>query len=130
MRSSEFLNVGQRLFSKSRIGLCSNENLSVFATYTNSFASNAGYTSDQFNTVNTNQSIPQIQNQLSTLSRQSIKPSTVDQYEIGVKKNFWNNALAVNLTAYQIMYNNYYQTYWFIPTSTPTLPCKFNRYQS
>lgn len=96
-----------------------NENLSVFATYTNSFASNAGYTSDQFGTVNTNQSIPQIQNQLATLSRQSIKPSTVDQYEIGVKKNFWNNALAVNLTAYQIMYNNYYQTYWFIPTITP-----------
>ncbi|PWN70124.1 TonB-dependent siderophore receptor [Chryseobacterium phosphatilyticum] len=96
-----------------------NENLSVFATYTNSFASNAGYTSDQFNTVNTNQTVPQIQNQLLTLSRQSIKPSTVDQYEIGIKKNFWNNALAVNLTAYQIMYNNYYQTYWFIPTTTP-----------
>jgi iron complex outermembrane receptor protein len=34
-----------------------NENLSVFATYTNSFASNAGYTSDQFGTVNTNQSV-------------------------------------------------------------------------
>lgn len=96
-----------------------NENLSVFATYTNSFASNSGYTSDQFNTVNTNQLPADIQNQLNTLSRQSIKPSTVDQYEIGVKKNFWNNALAVNLTAYQIMYNNYYQTYWFIPTSTP-----------
>lgn len=95
------------------------ENLSVFATYTNSFASNAGYTSDQFGTVNTNQSATQIQNQLATLSRQSIKPSTVDQYEVGVKKNFWNNALAVNLTAYQIMYNNYYQTYWFVPTSTP-----------
>jgi len=90
-----------------------NENLSVFATYTNSFASNAGYTSDQFGTVNTNQPVPNVQNQLNTLSRQSIKPSTVDQYEIGIKKNFWNNALAVNLTAYQIMYNNYYQTYWF-----------------
>ncbi|MGI9580898.1 TonB-dependent siderophore receptor [Chryseobacterium sp. RRHN12] len=90
-----------------------NENLSVFATYTNSFAANAGYTSDQFGTVNTNQPVTDVQNQLTTLSRQSIKPSTVDQYEIGVKKNFWNNALAVNLTAYQIMYNNYYQTYWF-----------------
>ncbi|GAA4150219.1 TonB-dependent siderophore receptor [Chryseobacterium ginsenosidimutans] len=96
-----------------------NENLSVFATYTNSFASNAGYTSDQFGAVNTNQSATQIQNQLATLSRQSIKPSTVDQYEVGVKKNFWNNALAVNLTAYQIMYNNYYQTYWFVPATTP-----------
>jgi len=96
-----------------------NENLSVFATYTNSFASNAGYTSDQFGTVNTSQSATQIQNQLGTLSRQSIKPSTVDQYEVGIKKNFWNNALAVNLTAYQIMYNNYYQTYWFVSTITP-----------
>ena len=96
-----------------------NENLSVFATYTNSFASNSGYTSDQFNTVNTNQLPADIQNQLNALSKQSIKPSTVDQYEIGVKKNFWNNALAVNLTAYQIMYNNYYQTFWYIPTTTP-----------
>lgn len=90
-----------------------NENLSVFATYTNSFAANAGYTSDQFGTVNTNQSVSDVQAQLNSLSKQSIKPSTVDQYEIGIKKNFWNNALAVNLTAYQIMYNNYYQTYWF-----------------
>lgn len=98
-----------------KIGLvyAPNENLSVFATYTNSFASNAGYTSDQFGSVNTNQPVTDVQNQLTTLSKQSIKPSTVDQYEIGVKKNFWNNALAVNLTAYQIMYNNYYQTYWF-----------------
>ncbi|AZB10048.1 TonB-dependent receptor [Chryseobacterium sp. G0162] len=94
-----------------------NDNLSVFATYTNSFASNAGYTSDQFGTVNTNQSTTQVQNQLNNLSKQSIKPSTVDQYEIGIKKNFWNNALAVNLTAYQIMYNNYYQTYWFASSS-------------
>ncbi|MEN5306204.1 TonB-dependent receptor [Chryseobacterium cucumeris] len=98
-----------------------NENLSVFATYTNSFAANAGYTSDQFGTVNTNQSASDVQAQLNTLSKQSIKPSTVDQYEIGIKKNFWNNALAVNLTAYQIMYNNYYQTYWFAsaPNGTP-----------
>ncbi|MEF9476701.1 TonB-dependent receptor [Chryseobacterium sp. 1B4] len=63
-----------------------NENLSVFATYTNSFAANAGYTSDQFGTVNTNQPVTDVQNQLTTLSRQSIKPSTVDQYEIGVKR--------------------------------------------
>lgn len=90
-----------------------NDNLSMFATYTNSFVSNTGYTSDQFDSVNTNLPIQQVQNQLNALSRQSIKPTTVDQYEIGVKKNFWNNALAVNLTAYQIMYNNYYQTYWF-----------------
>ncbi|WP_027387917.1 TonB-dependent siderophore receptor [Chryseobacterium gregarium] len=65
-----------------KIGLIYNpdENLSVFATYTNSFAPNAGF--DE--------------------SGSALKASTVDQYEIGIKKNLLNNALAVNLTAYQI----------------------------
>lgn len=57
-----------------------NENLSVFATYTNSFVPNTGFEE----------------------SGSTLKASTVDQYEIGIKKNLWNNALAVNLTAYQI----------------------------
>lgn len=91
-----------------------NDNFSAFATYTNSFVVNTGYTSDQFNTVNTNVPVAQVESQLNGLSRQSIQPTTVDQYEIGVKKNFWNNALAVNISAYQILYNNYYQTYWYI----------------
>ncbi|MEN4759023.1 TonB-dependent receptor [Chryseobacterium sp. C39-AII1] len=91
-----------------------NDNFSAFATYTNSFVVNTGYTSDQFNTVNTNQPTQQVQNQLGSLSRLGIKPTTVDQYEVGIKKNFWNNALAVNVSAYQIDYNNYYQTYWFV----------------
>lgn len=69
-----------------------NENLSVFATYTNSFVANTG--KDIYSTI--------------------IKPTTVDQYEVGAKKNFWNNALAVNLTVYQINYNNYYQTAAFL----------------
>lgn len=69
-----------------------NENLSVFATYTNSFAQNTGQ----------------------DIYLQSLKPTTIDQYEMGIKKNFWNNALAVNLTAYQIIYNNYYQTAPFL----------------
>ena len=57
-----------------------NDNLSVFATYTNSFSPNTGF--DE--------------------AGSALKASTVDQYEIGVKKNLWNNAVAVNLTAYQI----------------------------
>lgn len=69
-----------------------NSNLSVFATYTNSFVTNTG--KDIYSTL--------------------IKPTTVDQYEIGAKKNFWSNALAVNLTIYQINYNNYYQTAAFL----------------
>jgi iron complex outermembrane receptor protein len=67
-----------------------NENLSVFATYTNSFSANTG---------------------LDAITLQSLKPSVVDQYEVGAKKNFWNNAVAINLSLYQILYQDYYQTY-------------------
>ena len=64
-----------------------NNNLSVFATYTNSFSANVGRNVDD----------------------SALKPTTIDQFEIGGKKNLWNNALAVNLSLYQIMYQNYYQ---------------------
>lgn len=90
-----------------------NSNLSVFATYTNSFVSNAGYTSGDLANLNTNGSASDVVNRINNLSREGIKPTTVDQYEIGAKKNFWNNALAVNLTLYQIIYNNYYQNYFY-----------------
>ena len=65
-----------------------NENISVFATYTNSFVPNTG----------------------TTVNFEALKPSTVDQYEIGIKKNVFNNAVAINLTAYQIVNNNNYTT--------------------
>jgi iron complex outermembrane receptor protein len=91
-----------------------NDNLSVFATYTNSFVSNAGYMSDGTDNLNTSGSLSDVQNRVNGLAKQGIKPTTVDQYEIGAKKNFWNNALAVNLTLYQIMYNNYYQNYFYV----------------
>jgi len=67
-----------------------NENLSVFATYTNSFSANTG---------------------LDAFTLQSLKPSLIDQYEVGAKKNFWNNAVAINLSLYQILYRDYYQTF-------------------
>lgn len=63
-----------------------NENLSVFATYTNSFAPNTGF--DE--------------------AGNALKASTVDQYEIGIKKNLWNNALGINLSAYQIVNRDTY----------------------
>ena len=47
-----------------------NENLSVFATYTNSFSPNTG------RDVNTDT---------------GLKPSIIDQFEVGIKKNVWNN---------------------------------------
>lgn len=65
-----------------------NENISVFATYTNSFVPNTG----------------------TTVNFESLKPSTVDQYEIGIKKNIFKNTVAINLTAYQIVNNNNYTT--------------------
>ena len=64
-----------------------NDNLSVFATYTNSFVANTG----------------KLRND------EALTPTNIDQYEIGAKKNLWNNALAINLTVYQILYRNYYQ---------------------
>lgn len=67
-----------------------NDDLSVFATYTNSFAANTGVDAHTF---------------------QALSPSLIDQYEVGAKKNFWNNALAVNLSVYQIIYRDYYQAY-------------------
>ncbi len=88
-----------------------NDNFSAFATYTNSFATNAGYMSDQINSLNTTGTFAQVRNRVNDLPKQGIKPTTVDQYEIGAKKNIWNNALAFNVTLYQILYNNFYQNF-------------------
>lgn len=66
-----------------------NENLSLFATYTNSFSANTGQ---------------------DAVSGESLKPSVIDQFEVGMKKNFWNNAVALNLSLYQIENRNFYQT--------------------
>jgi len=77
-----------------------NENLSVFATYTNSFVPNAGF---------------------DFYTRGALDPSIVDQYELGIKKNFWNNAVAVNLSVYQINNNNTYTQPINNPTGDTTL---------
>lgn len=65
-----------------------NDNLSLFATYTNSFSPNTGR----------------------DIEDNSLKPSLIDQFELGMKKNFWNNAVAINLSLYQIENKNFYQT--------------------
>ena len=90
-----------------------NENLSVFATYTNSFVPNTGYTAAGLENLDTTGTAQQITNAVNALPKESITPTTIDQYELGVKKNFWNNAVAINASVYQIVYNNYYQTYWY-----------------
>jgi iron complex outermembrane receptor protein len=94
-----------------------NDNLSVFATYTNSFASNAGYRSDEIGSLDVSGTVAQVRDRVNALSKQGIKPTTIDQYEIGAKKNLWHNALAINLTLYQIMQNNNYQNYFYVDNS-------------
>ena len=78
-----------RAFSpKAGVVFTPTENFSVYGTYTNSFVPNSGL----------------------DLDYQPLKPSTVDQFEIGLKKNIINNTVAFNLNAYQIVNNNTYQT--------------------
>ncbi|OLY94913.1 TonB-dependent siderophore receptor [Cnuella takakiae] len=65
---------------------------SVFASYSNSFITNSG------TDVNGN----------------TLKPSVIDQYEVGVKNEFFNGRLSANLTAYRIINNNLAQTAPFL----------------
>ncbi len=65
---------------------------SVFVSYSNSFTVNAG--------VNVNGN--------------TLEPSIIDQYEAGVKNDFLNGKLSVNLTAYRIKNNNLAQTAPFL----------------
>ena len=65
-----------------------NENFTTFASYSNSFTPNTG----------------------NDISGAAIPASIIDQWEVGIKKNIWNNALAFNVTAYQITNSNLAQT--------------------
>lgn len=64
------------------------KNTSLFASYSNSFTPNTGF----------------------TVTNEVIKPSVIDQYEVGVKKDFWRGILSTNVTLYQITNNNLAQT--------------------
>ncbi len=64
------------------------KDLSLFASYANSFTPNTG----------------------STVDLKAIEPSIIDQYEVGVKKDFWRGALSTNVTVYQITNSNLAQT--------------------
>jgi iron complex outermembrane recepter protein len=61
---------------------------SVFASYSNSFELNSG-------TDN---------------KRQALPPSLIDQYEVGIKNEFFKGLLSANVTAYQIVNSNFAQT--------------------
>lgn len=64
------------------------KNMSLFASYSNSFTPNTG----------------------TTIDLKAIKPSIIDQYEVGLKKDFWRGKLSTNITVYQITNSNLAQT--------------------
>jgi iron complex outermembrane receptor protein len=70
---------------------------SFFASYSNSFVVNTGQDVDG----------------------NAVKPSLVDQYELGVKNEFFNGLLSANITLYRIFNNNLAQTAPFLKDGTP-----------
>lgn len=64
------------------------KDMSLFASYSNSFTPNSG----------------------TTVDLKAIAPSIIDQYEVGVKKDFWSGILSTNVTVYQITNSNLAQT--------------------
>lgn len=96
----------QAISPKAGLVYTPNENLSVFATYTNSFIANTGQ----------------------TIYNEALKPTTVDQYEIGAKKNIWNNAVAINLSLYQIINQNFYQTALFTASGAANVDSNFKEF--
>lgn len=62
--------------------------MSLFGSYTNSFVLNTGV----------------------DVGGNALKPSLVDQIEVGIKNQLLDNKLSVNLTAYQIVNGNFAQT--------------------
>lgn len=64
------------------------KDMAIFASYSNSFTPNSG----------------------TTVDLQAIKPSIIDQYEVGIKTDFWKGLLSTNVTLYQITNDNLAQT--------------------
>lgn len=71
--------------------------MAVFASYSNSFTPNSG----------------------TTVDLKPIESSIIDQYEIGLKNDFWKGLLSTNITYYQITNNNLAQTAEFKSDGTP-----------
>lgn len=73
------------------------KNTSLFASYANSFTPNTG--------VNIN--------------KETLEASIIDQFEVGVKKEFWNGILTTNITLYQIVNSNLAQMAEFDANGNP-----------
>ena len=72
------------------------KNSSLFASYSNSFLPNTGV----------------------TINNETLKASIIDQYEIGIKKDFWKGMVSINTTYYQIINSNLAQTAEFTADGT------------
>ena len=72
------------------------KSISLFTSYSNSFTPNTGL----------------------TIYNEAIKPSIIDQFEIGVKNDFWKGILSTNVTVYQIVNSNLAQTAEFNANGT------------
>ena len=72
-----------------RVGLVyqPTEKMSLFASYANSFTPNAASASDR--------------------NGNPLKPSIIDQFEVGIKNDFFEKKLSANLTLYHIINNNF-----------------------
>ncbi|PXY46527.1 TonB-dependent siderophore receptor [Flavobacterium hydrophilum] len=68
------------------------KDMSLFASYSNSFTPNTG----------------------NTFNNQPLDPSIIDQYEAGIKKEFFEGLLSTNVTVYQITNDNLVQTAAFM----------------
>ncbi|MGO4770642.1 TonB-dependent siderophore receptor [Flavobacterium sp. W22_SRS_FK3] len=68
------------------------KDISLFASYSNSFTPNTG----------------------NSFNNQPLDPSIIDQYEAGIKKEFWKGILSTNITVYQITNDNLVQTAIFM----------------
>ncbi len=73
------------------------KNISLFTSYSSSFTPNTG----------------------NTIYGEPIKASIIDQYEVGVKKDFWKGILSTNITLYQIVNSNLAQTAELKADGTP-----------
>ena len=64
------------------------KSISLFTSYSNSFTPNTGI----------------------TILNEALKPSLINQFEVGVKNDFWKGLLSTNVTIYQIVNSNLAQT--------------------
>jgi iron complex outermembrane receptor protein len=78
-------------------------NTSIFTSYSNSFNPNSGV----------------------TIFNETLKPSIIDQFEIGIKKDFLKGLLSTNITLYTIINNNLAQTAELNLDGTPNTNSNF-----